>query len=174
MILTFLWTDMMVWLLVAVAVLWGWQLSRSKESRRKWHAIFRSRIAMASAIVLTVYLLFALVDSVHFKVTHEGQHTGAYEGEIISLLDMAMMHQKAYSERTYSAPFATEEYAKSIVVDENGVTRQKNLPLKYVSSEDPLKRSLPALGLGLLISLIAIQGQAEQQVIIHLLKVKML
>ncbi|MCF6207417.1 MAG: ABC transporter permease [Sulfurovum sp.] len=156
MSLTLLWTDMLVWLLVVVASVWGWRLSRSKESRRTWYAIFRSRIAMASAIVLLFYLLFALADSVHFKVTKEGQHAGAYEGEIISLIDMAMMHRKAYSERTYSAPFATVEYAKSIVVGEDGVTRQQNLPLKYVSSEDPLQKSLPALGMGVLLSMLLI------------------
>jgi len=150
--LTLLWTDMMIWLLVAVAALWGWRLSKSAESRRKWYAIFRSRIAMASAIVLLLYLLLALMDSVHFKVSHEGAHKGAYEGEIISLLDRAMMHQKAYSERTYSAPFDTREYAKSIVVGEDGVTRQKRLPLKYVSGKSPLKKSIPALALGLLLS----------------------
>ena len=152
MSLTLLWTDMMIWLLVAVAALWGWRLSKSVESRRKWHAIFRSKIAMASAIVLLLYLLLALMDSVHFKVSHEGAHKGAYEGEIISLLDRAMMHQKAYSERTYSAPFDTREYAKSIVVGEDGVTRQKRLPLKYVSGKSPLKKSILALALGLLLS----------------------
>ena len=156
MSLIFLWTDMMVWLLVLVVVVWGWQLAKSVESRRKWYDIFRSKIAMTSAIVLTFYLLFALIDSVHFKVTEPSKSQQLYAGEIVSLLDLAMMYRKAYSERTYSAPFATTEYAKSIVVDENGVTRQQNLPLKHVAAVYPMKESLLALLLGVFVSLLLI------------------
>ena len=153
MTLTLLWTDIMVWILMVALLVWAWRISRSSESKRKWHQIFRSGIAMASAIVLGFYMFFALTDSVHFKVTQPTEKGELFEGEIISLLDMAMMHQKAYSERTYSAPFATVEYAKSIVVDENGVTQQKNLPLKYVSGDDPVKKSILAILVGMIISL---------------------
>jgi peptide/nickel transport system permease protein len=151
-----LWTDMMVWSLVAVAIIWGWKMLRVAASRRRWYAIFRSKVAMASVIVLIFYLLFALADSVHFKVTHNGVQEGAYEGEIISLLDRAMMHQKAYSERTYSAPFSVAEYSKSVVVDAEGVTQQTNLPLQHVSPEAPVQKSLFALSVGMGLSLLLI------------------
>ena len=147
-----LWTDILVWILTFVLLIWGWRLSRSLESKRKWHQIFRSSIAMVSAIVLGFYMFFALIDSVHFKVTEPTEKSGIFEGEIVSMLDIAMMHQKVYSERTYSAPFATVEYAKSIVVDENGVTRQVNLPLKHVSPEDPFRASFIAILTGAVLS----------------------
>ena len=150
--LSLLWTDMMVWALVLVATVWGWRLLRSEEVRKQWQRLFSSRVAMASAIVLVFYLLFALADSVHFKITRPGALSLAQEGEIVSLLDMAMMHQKVYSERTYSAPFARVEYAKSVVVGEDGVTRQVNLPLRHVSQEDPLRRSLLYVVMGILLS----------------------
>jgi len=156
MSLMLLWTDIMVWILTGMILLWGWRLSKSPEARRKWHYIFRSPLAMASAVVLGFYMLFALADSVHFKVTEPSKTERLYAGEIVSLLDMAMMHQKAYSERTYSAPFATTEYAKSIVVGEDGITRQQNLPLKHVAAEYPVKKSLLALFLGIFVSLLLI------------------
>jgi len=132
---------------------WGWKLSRSMEARRKLTVIFRSKVAMASAIILLFYLMFALLDSVHFKVT-ESKNT--HSGEIISVLDMAFSHQRDFSERTYSAPFATTEYAKSIVVDEAGVTRQAYLPLKHISASHSWQKVMGALFLGVLLSLIPI------------------
>jgi len=122
--LTLLWTDSMVWLLVFALLGWGWILSRSVQVKRQWHKIFNSSIAMASAIVLLFYLFFALLDSIHFKV--------AKQGNMVSLLDMAFEHRIKDSERTYSAPFALKEYAKSVVV-RDGITQQVNLPLKYVN-----------------------------------------
>ncbi|MCB4765729.1 MAG: ABC transporter permease [Sulfurovum sp.] len=154
--LALLWTDMLVWLLVVMVGVWGWKLSRLVEVRQKWYAIFHSKIAMASAITLIFYIFFTLLDSVHFKVTKVEQHKGIYTGEIISLLDIAMIHQKSYSERTYSAPFATTEYAKSIIVGKDGVSRQENLPLRYVSMEDPWKKTIPVLEMGVLFSIIVI------------------
>jgi peptide/nickel transport system permease protein len=111
--------------------------------------IFRSKIAMASAIVLAFYLSFALLDSLHFKITEDNS---GKSGEIVSLLDMAFAHQKDFSERTYSAPFATTEYAKSITVNEKGVTVQRYLPLKHVDAHESTKKGVAALLGGLLLS----------------------
>ena len=147
MILTFLWTDIMVWLLVVALVVWGYVISRSLQVQRQWRAIFKSSLALVSSIVLLVYLAFALLDSVHF---HKAQSS-----EMVSLLDMAFEHRIKETERTYSAPFATHEYAKSLVV-KNGVSRQEYLPLKYVKSENIVSSSLFALVVGLLLSFVLI------------------
>ena len=166
---TLLWTDIMVWMLVFALVGWGWVLSRSPQAKKQWHTIFRSPIAMVSAIVLLFYLSFALLDSVHMRhVAQNGPNNSAseevhYTGEMFSLLDLLFAHSIEHAERTYSAPFATHEYAKSIVVDENDVTHQAYLPLKYVKippgtseTEDVLRRSVGAIGVGLGISLLLI------------------
>ncbi|AKF25692.1 peptide ABC transporter permease [Sulfurovum lithotrophicum] len=168
--LTLLWTDIMVWILIFALMGWGWVVSRSPQVKKQWRTIFRSRIAMASAIVLLFYLSFALLDSVHMRHTVQdksGQGASAevhYKGEMVSLLDLLFAHTIEHTERTYSAPFATHEYAKSIVVDEkDNVTRQAYLPLKYVNipageseTEDIVRRSLGAFGLGLFASLILV------------------
>ncbi|SFV67854.1 Oligopeptide transport system permease protein [hydrothermal vent metagenome] len=170
MTITLLWTDVMVWLLVAALAVWGWILSRSPQIRKQWHSIFKSGIAMASAIVLLFYLFFALLDSVHMRFTVEthpgGEETSKsihYEGDMVSLLDLLFQHTLSHTERTYSAPFATHEYAKSIVVDKNNVSRQVYLPLKYVhvpkgesTAGDIVKKSLFALFAGLLVSLLLV------------------
>ncbi|HHO65257.1 MAG TPA: ABC transporter permease [Epsilonproteobacteria bacterium] len=159
MILTLLWTDIMVWILIMVLVAWGWVVLRSPQVKKLWHTVFRSGVAMASATVLIVYLFFTLLDSVHlrFESTVSNENGKTQYGQMVSLLDMVFSHNIQHTERTYSAPFATHEYAKSIVVDEKGVTRQAYLPLKYVSKEsDLLKSSVLALLTGLVISMFLI------------------
>ena len=168
MSLTLLWTDIMVWILILALLVWGWVVSRSPQVKKQWHTIFRSPVAMASAIVLIFYLFFTLLDSVHMRFHPENgsaknnasQHV-QYTGEMVSLLDLLFSHTIEQTERTYSAPFATHEYAKSIVVDENDVTRQAYLPLKYVKvpageskAADVAGRSLEAVMTGLFISLL--------------------
>ena len=154
MSLVMLWTDALVWLLVFAGVLWAWRLSGSAEAKRKWGMVFGTKTAMITAVILTFYLLFALLDSIHFKVEHSAKRSG----EIVSVLDMAFAHQKDFSERTYSAPFATHEYAKSIVVGSDGIASQRYLPLKYISTDDMVYKNLLALALGVGISFLLIGG----------------
>ena len=146
-------TDSLVWILVAVFAVVLWRTGRSAQTRQMWRDIFRSKIAMASAVVLFFYLLFALLDSVHFKVTAADTKRGLMEGEIVSVLDLGMLHRKAFSERTYSAPFALREYTKSTTTDAKGVVSQRYLPLHYVKGGDFFYHTLVGLGLGLLIAL---------------------
>ena len=158
MILTPLWTDILVWVLMFALTLWGVNISKSSQVKRQWNNIFKSKIAIMSAIVLLFYLLFTLLDSVHFKFKAQTDSSQTpYQGKIVSLLDVVFSHNLTNVERTYSAPFATHEYAKSIVVDEEGITKQVNLPLKYVSKEvSILKESLWAIFVGLLIGAVLI------------------
>lgn len=153
MTLHLLLTDILVWVLVLLFVLLGWRMGRSVQIRRTWHRIFRSKVAMASAVILFFYILFALLDSVHFRVDNANEKNALREGEIVSLLDLGMLHRKHYSERTYSAPFALREYTKSTVVDEQGRARQRYLPLRYVKDGDYIRQSVLGAGLGLLIAL---------------------
>ena len=156
MTLTLLWTDIMVWGLLFIIVLWSWFVSNSSQVKKTWHTIFKSSIAMASAIVLMFYLVFTLLDSVHFRLANTNQNVSSKTvnyGEMQSLLDLLFSHNIKNTERTYSAPFATHEYATSIVVNEDGVTTQEHLPLKHVSTDDNIaKKSFWAILIGFGIS----------------------
>lgn len=153
---------MLVWLLVIVLLVWSWLISRSVQVKEIWQTIFRSHIAMASSVVLLFYLFFTLLDSVHLRLalpqdSQNSQVSTVYEAEMVSLLDMLFTHKIQNTERTYSAPFATVEYASSIVVDEHGVTRQTHLPLKHVSMNDDLMdQTLYSLVVGLTVALLLV------------------
>lgn len=160
MILSLLWTDILVWGLLSVLVALGWGASRSAQVRQQWHTIFKSSIAMASVIILLFYIIFTLLDSVHLRFAVEsdkGKNGQVQYTEIVSILDLIFAHNIAGTERTYSAPFAQHEYTKSIVVDEHGVTKQEYLPLKHVSrTGETLQTSFIAVITGLTISMVLI------------------
>ena len=158
MMLSLLWTDILVWGLLVVLLFLVWGASRSPQIRQQWHTIFRSSIAMTSAIILSFYLFFTLLDSVHLRFAIEPTEVKSEQiqySEIVSLLDLIFAHNIQGTERTYSAPFALHEYTKTMVVDENGVTKQEYLPLKHVSKSDQsMQTSLFAVMMGLAISML--------------------
>ncbi|MBT8344225.1 MAG: ABC transporter permease [Sulfurovum sp.] len=158
MMLSLLWTDLLVWGLLFVLLMLGWGASKSPQVREQWHTIFKSKIAIASTIILLFYLFFTLLDSVHLRFAvepREGNSEQIQYSEIVSVLDIIFAHNIEGTERTYSAPFALHEYTKSIAVDENAVTTQEYLPLKHVSNrDDSVQTSLIAIMTGLAISML--------------------
>jgi peptide/nickel transport system permease protein len=154
--LTPLWTDIMVWLLLVVVLVWSLMASRSSQVRKQWHTVFKSSIAMASATVLLFYLLFTLLDSIHFRLKTVPSTTKTQTtqyAEMTTILDLLFSHNIKNTERTYSAPFSTHEYAKSIVVDKSGITHQEYRPLKYVSKDDNiLSKSIFSIFTGVFIA----------------------
>jgi peptide/nickel transport system permease protein len=144
----FLWTDILIWILVFAITILGSIVSRSEDIREKWREIFKSKLAIVSAIVLGFYLFFALIDSIHIK--------DESSSNIVSLLDIAFKHRAENKERTYSSPFSLREYSKDIFVDKNGTTKQIYRPLKFVNKGRFIVDTLKALVIGSLISSIFI------------------
>jgi peptide/nickel transport system permease protein len=129
-----LWTDALVFILIAVV--FGFVLyARNKEHlRAPWREVVRSRMAVASLIVLTVYTFTGLLDSVHFRKAlpmHEGQQEVQYSGDVLSLLDELLGELRTQVEKTYSAPFATHLYTKESVVGDDGKQYRTFPRLKY-------------------------------------------
>lgn len=123
--LVVLWTDALVWLLVAMLALWSQVALRDRLTRARWQAVFESPMATASALVLLAYVAIALLDSVHVRLA---------DGQVRSALDGLFSHLLTQTERTYSAPFATHEYVKS-VVQAGGQLLQVYRPLAHVHPE---------------------------------------
>ena len=146
--MVFLWTDILIWILVFAITILGSIVSRSEDIREKWREIFKSKLAIVSAIVLGFYLFFALIDSIHIK--------DESSSNIVSLLDIAFKHRAENKERTYSSPFSLREYSKDIFVDKNGTTKQIYRPLKFVNKGRFIVDTLKALVIGSLISSIFI------------------
>jgi len=150
MSMSLLWTDTMIWGLVLALVAWGRIVGRSVQVKKQWLQVFESKVAMTAALVLLFYVAIALLDSIHFTLNGEG-------AKAQSILDYAFSHLTAQTERTYSAPFASVEYNRSMQVLESGEVSHDYRPLLFVdSSVSVWFETLKALFVGLFVSSIVI------------------
>ncbi|RUM93341.1 MAG: ABC transporter permease [Thiomicrospira sp.] len=166
-----LWTDYMIWGLVIALIIWGRLISRSIQVKQQWLQIFESKLAMVSAIVLLFYLAIALLDSIHFKIESKDP---AVISETQSALDAIFPHLAYQQERTYSAPFATTEYNKSLNINELGEIQQIYRPLKHIDvsgSVSITQATLEAFLAGIVISLLFIWLHALWRSRVHQLSV---
>ncbi len=122
-----LWSDILIFLLVASLCAFIVTVVRNPLARKRWSQVFESRIGSASFLVILFYVLIALTDSIHFqKKLDQAGDSGEvhYAPEVTSLLDLALAPMLGRDEKTYSAPFAIHSFAKeSMELPEGGVTR---------------------------------------------------
>jgi len=62
-----LWTDALIWILVAVTVAFGAYAARHEHLRVPWRQVARRPLAMGALVVLAAYVTLGLLDSVHFR-----------------------------------------------------------------------------------------------------------
>jgi peptide/nickel transport system permease protein len=129
-----LWTDALVWLLVAAALAYFWYARRHAHLVAPWRRVTRSTAGMAALAVLAVFVLIGLADSLHFRPRVESRDPNApaaYSVEVLSVLDVVLAPLKARTERTYSAPLATRAYAKETVELPGGQVAREYPRLRY-------------------------------------------
>ncbi|NJD24091.1 MAG: ABC transporter permease [Betaproteobacteria bacterium] len=109
-----LWSDILVWLLVASGIGLGVLVARSPPLLAAWRRVGASRTGMASATVLFAFIAVGLLDSLHYRVALDGKpgQKVQYGVEVLSVLDALAAPLRTRNEKTYSEPFATRLYAK--------------------------------------------------------------
>ncbi|HKK14720.1 MAG TPA: ABC transporter permease [Gammaproteobacteria bacterium] len=143
-----LWTDALVYLLIAALVAFGFYVSRREQLRERWGHVIRNRLAVASLVVLVAYVAVGLLDSVHFRpaLPHTpGEQQTHYSSQILSLLDVVLAPLRTAEERTYSAPFAAYSYVKETVSGPGGKDIRKYPRLEYGGRQlsDPATQRIP-------------------------------
>jgi peptide/nickel transport system permease protein len=110
-------TDILVWLLLFTALGYGFHCQRQPHLAVAWQRVFRSPAAVASTVVLIVFLAIAVLDSLHYRPMLETRpgEKAAYATEVFSVLDLPLSGLKRNTEKTYSAPLATRSFAKEQV-----------------------------------------------------------
>lgn len=133
----FLWSDVLIWLLVLAGVAFGVSSARNPLLCAAWRRVGRSRPGMAAATLLLAFVLVGLLDSLHFRPALEGRGDGrtTYSIEVLSLLDVLVTPLRTQHEKTYSAPLATRAYAKEMIEvrsDDGDLRQVRDFPrLKY-------------------------------------------
>jgi peptide/nickel transport system permease protein len=108
-------------MLLGLAALVAYTL-RQEHLRRPWRSVIRSRSAMISLVILLVYLLIALLDSIRIPVSSNAHvnSTSAPIGEPVTLLDFGLGRIRDAQEKTYSAPLAVVAHAREMIRQPDG------------------------------------------------------
>lgn len=128
-----LWSDILIWLLVAAGAGLAVLISRSPPLLAAWRRVGANRVGMASATILLAFVLIGLLDSLHYRVQMPGKagDKATYAIEVLSVLDALAAPLRTRNEKTYSAPFATRLYAKESIDLPGGGTVRDFPRLKF-------------------------------------------
>lgn len=113
-----LWTDALVWLLVAAVIGFTFYVRWQEHLVEPWRRVTHSKSGMIGLVVLMAFIIVGLLDSLHFRPRLTAQSSGtatAYSVDVLSVLDVLCEPLRKRTEKTYSEPFATHLYAKETV-----------------------------------------------------------
>jgi peptide/nickel transport system permease protein len=128
-----LWSDALIWLLVAAGIGFGVLIARNQPLLAAWRRVGANRVGMASATVLLAFIAIGLLDSLHFRLQLDGKpgQKASYAVEVLSVLDVLAAPLRQRNEKTYSEPFATRLYAKETIDLAGGETVRDYPRLKH-------------------------------------------
>ncbi|MFA7399414.1 MAG: ABC transporter permease [Sideroxydans sp.] len=117
-----LWSDALVFLLIAACIIATVYVRKREHLLLPWRRVAQSSMAMVSLLVLSLFLLVGLLDTLHFRVALPQSNNGekVYSPEVLSVFDKVVEPLRAHTEKTYSAPFALTLYAKESMTDAQG------------------------------------------------------
>ncbi|MDN5751852.1 MAG: ABC transporter permease [Nitrosospira sp.] len=114
-----LWTDALVYLLVAAIIAFAWYVRRHEHLLAPWRRVGHSTSGMVALTVLIFFITVGLLDTVHFRPaignSSSGKGDKVYSVEVLSLLDLIAAPLRTRAEKTYSAPFASHLYGRETV-----------------------------------------------------------
>jgi peptide/nickel transport system permease protein len=117
-------TDLLVFALIACVAFFAVLARRHAPSREAWRRVGRQPMAMASAVILSVFAAIGFMDSLHYRpqlppgeAGEAGAHKTApiYSPKVLSALDALLAPLREHTEKTYSAPFARESFQRETV-----------------------------------------------------------
>lgn len=122
--LVFLATDLALFAQLGVIAFYIWHALRSPTLRQTWRHVLHDAAAMSAGVVLLLFLLIAVLDSVHFRPLlppasgATANAAAAYSTRTLSLLDVLLAGPREAREKTYSIPLGTHQFSKeSMLVD---------------------------------------------------------
>ncbi len=159
-------TDAFIFLLLFMVLGFAFYASKHEHLSSPWKDVARRPIAISAAIILSVYVLIGLLDSLHFhpKLEDNKSSETIYSTEILSVLDIVLNDLRTNTERTYSSPLASYAFAKEMIDQPDGKQIRDYPRLKYggahlddpesQASDDITKRIVFGFMVGILISVL--------------------
>ncbi len=165
-----LWTDALIFALLAGVLVLVWFIRRQEHLRAPWRSVAQRPMAMGAALVLSVFVVIGLLDSLHYrgKLPDSPADQPHYSVEVLSVFDALVGTLRTQQEKTYSEPLAMQLYAKEFV-QHGSITVREYPRLQYggahlkdetVHRADLSRRSLIGLVQGLAASMLLFGAMA--------------
>ena len=161
-----------MFLLLAAGIASAWYVRRHEHLLLPWRRVARSATAMVSLLVLSLFLVVGLLDTLHYRVALPEQNNGetVYSPEVLSVFDKLVEPLRTHIEKTYSAPLAVTLYAKESTADAQGNVVRDYPRLQYGGAHltdvsqrdgDVVQRALIGALAGLLVGLLIVHSVAR-------------
>jgi len=126
MMFVFLLTDIFFYIIIFTLGLYIFYVRKTKDILETWKHVFRSKTGIISIVVLSFFLIIAILDSVHIKERTYNEQTKSfsYEAEIKSVLDIILLPTYENTEKSYSSPFSSNLYSKETIILENNIEKR--------------------------------------------------
>ena len=127
-----LWTDALIFALLAAVAALVWFIRRQEHLLAPWRAVAQQPMAMGAALVLGVFVVIGLLDSLHYRERLADSPVDApqYSVEVLSVFDALVSDLRTRKEKTYSAPLSMQLYAKEFI-ERDGATVRDHPRLQY-------------------------------------------
>ena len=123
---TFLLTDIFFYIIFFSLILYIYYVRKTPDLRQTWQYVFRNKTGIISVVVLSFFMITALLDSIHIKdkVYNEDKEEYIYSQEIKSILDIILLPIHKNTEKSYSSPFSSHLYSKETVKIDNKIEKR--------------------------------------------------
>jgi len=127
-----LWTDALIFALLAAVAALVWFIRSQEHLLAPWRVVAQRPMAMGAALVLGVFVVIGLLDSLHYRERLADSPVDApqYSVEVLSVFDALVSDLRTRKEKTYSAPLAMQLYAKEFI-ERDGATVRDHPRLQY-------------------------------------------
>ncbi len=173
-----LWTDALIFLLIAVGIMAAWWIGRHPHLLLPWRRVAKSSVGLVSLLVLSLFVLVGLLDTLHYRAALPEKSNGqtVYSPEVLSAFDALVSGLRTRTEKTYSAPLSAYLYAKESIATPDGKMLRDYPRLKYGGAHlaepqrelvgDVMQRAVLGAFVGLLIALafVAVAGWIKRSV----------
>ncbi len=170
MMIVILWTDALIFLLIAVGIMAAWWIRRHPHLLLPWRRVAKSSVGLVSLLVLSLFFLVGLLDTLHYRAALPEKSNGqtVYTPEVLSAFDALVSGLRTRTEKTYSAPLSAYLYAKESIATPDGKMLRDYPRLKYGGTHladpqrelwgDVLWRAVVGAVAGLLVGTLLIVG----------------
>ncbi len=130
-----LWTDALVFILLASLSYIIVRLAKNPQDRARWSKAYTQPIRMIALVVLIFYVSIGFLDCLHYReqVSVGPAGDSIYSDQVHSILDWLMLPNSEQMETSYSAPFATELFSENMVKTADGDLVWVSTKLQYVT-----------------------------------------